>query len=119
MSLFERTRELGLLQALGLKPRLIFLQVILETALLVGMGVLAGMIVGAATIFAFHGGLNLGFLALGAQWLGAGQVLYLHFTVSNFFGTGLLIWVLGVGASLWPAWRAVRKTPIDAINRAT
>jgi ABC-type lipoprotein release transport system permease subunit len=119
MSLFERTRELGLLQAFGLKPRLIFLQVMLETVLLVGLGVLAGLIAGAATIFAFHGGLDLGFLAVGAQWLGAGQVLYPRFEAGNFFGTGLLIWVLGVGASMWPAWRAVRKTPMDAINRAT
>ncbi|MEJ2345355.1 MAG: FtsX-like permease family protein [Gammaproteobacteria bacterium] len=119
MSLFERTRELGLLQALGLKPRLIFLQVLLETVLLVGIGVAVGLLAGGATIYAFHGGLDLGFLAAGAQWLGAGQVLYPRFVAGEFFGTGLLIWVLGVGASLWPAWRTVRKTPIDAINRTT
>jgi ABC-type lipoprotein release transport system permease subunit len=119
MSLFERTREFGLLQALGLKPKLIFLQVTLETVLLVGLGVIMGLLAGAATIYAFHDGLDLGFLAAGAQWLGAGQVLYPRFIPGEFFGTGLLIWVLGVGASLWPAWRAVRKTPIDAINRVT
>lgn len=119
MSLFERTRELGLLQALGLKPRLIFLEVMLETVLLVGLGVLAGLFGGAATIYAFRNGLDLGFLAAGAQWLGAGQVLYPRFSPGEFFGTGLLIWVLGVGASLWPAWRIVRKTPIAALNRAT
>ena len=119
MSLFERTRELGLLQALGLKPRLIFAQVTLETALLVGLGVAIGLLAGAGTLYAFHDGLDLGFLAAGAQWLGAGQVLYPRFVPGEFFGTGLLIWVLGVTASLWPAWRTVRKTPIDAINRAT
>jgi len=119
MALFERTREMGLLQALGLKPRLIFLQVTLETLLLVGLGVLVGLLAGAATILAFHDGLDLGFLAAGAEWLGAGQVLYPRLVPSELFGTGLLIWVLSVGASLWPAWRAVRKTPIDAISRAT
>lgn len=119
MSLSERTRELGLLQALGLKPRLIFAQVTLETMLLVGLGALVGLLGGAASIYAFHNGLDLGFLAAGAQWLGAGQVLYPRLVPGEFFGTGLLIWVLAVGASLWPAWRAVRKTPIAALNRAT
>jgi ABC-type lipoprotein release transport system permease subunit len=119
MSLFERTRELGLLQALGLKPRLIFLQVMLETLLLVGLGVLIGLLAGAGTLYAFHDGLDLGFLAAGAQWLGAGQVLYPRFEAGEFFGTGLLIWVLGVGASIWPAWRTVCKTPVDAMRRLT
>jgi ABC-type lipoprotein release transport system permease subunit len=119
MSLFERTREFGLLQALGLKPRLIFLHVMLETVLLVGLGMFLGLLAGASTIFAFHDGLDLGFLAAGAQWLGAGQVLYPRLVASEFFGSGILIWVLGVGASLWPAWRAVRKTPIDAMHQLT
>ena len=119
MSLFERTRELGLLQALGLTPRLILLQVMLETALLVGLGVMLGMIAGALTILIFYNGLDLGFLAVGAQWLGAGRVFYLRMAPDEFFGTGILIWILGVGASLWPAWRAVRRTPIAAINRTT
>lgn len=119
MSLFERTRELGMLQALGLKPRFIFLQVMLETLLLIGIGVGAGLLAGAATILAFHKGLDLGFLAAGAQWLGAGQVLYPRFAAGEFFGTGLVIWVLGMAASLWPAWRTVRRAPIDAISRAT
>lgn len=119
MSLFERTRELGLLQALGLTPRLILKQIMLETAMLVGLGVIIGLAAGALTILAFHNGLDLGFLAVGAQWLGAGTVLYLRFAPVDFFGTGLLIWVLGVGASVWPVWRTVRRTPIDAINRTT
>lgn len=119
MSLFERTRELGLLQALGLKPRLIFLQVMLEMMMLIGVGVVFGLLTGAGTIFIFHDGLDLGFMASGSQWLGAGRVLYPHLQFNVFFATGLMIWVLGVVATIWPAWRTIRKTPIDAISRTT
>lgn len=117
MALFERTRELGLLQALGMRPRLIFTQVMLETLMLVGMGVGIGLVFGAGTIVAFHGGLDLGFLGQGAEWLGAGRILYPRLDTGQFFGTGILIWGLGVVASLWPVWRTVRRIPLDALTR--
>jgi ABC-type lipoprotein release transport system permease subunit len=119
MSLHERVRELALLQALGLRPGLIFGQVTLESALLVALGISAGAGLAFATIQAFHNGLDLGFLARGAQWFGAGKVLYPRVVVSQFIGTGLLVWVLGIIAGFWPTWRIVRRVPMDAISRST
>jgi ABC-type lipoprotein release transport system permease subunit len=119
MALFERTRELGLLQALGLKPKTIFWMVMLETAMLVGFGVIIGLIAGASTIFAFHDGLHLKFLAEGSQWLGAGQIWYPKFDAYEFFSTGIAIWILGIVATMLPVYNTIRKTPVDAINRAT
>ena len=118
MSLHERVRELALLQALGLRPRLIFAQVTLESLLVMLLGVVAGSITGAATILAFHGGLDLGFLARGAEWLGAGRVLYPHLAISQFVAIGLAVWILGVVAGLLPTWRMVRRVPIEAISRS-
>jgi len=76
------------------------------------------MVLAAVTVLAFHNGLNLGFLARGSEWLGAGQVLYPRLNISQFLGIGALIWVLGFTASLLPAWRIVHRVPIEAINRS-
>jgi ABC-type lipoprotein release transport system permease subunit len=119
MALFERIRELGLLQALGMSPRLIFAQVMLETSMLVGFGVLAGMALGAGTVLLFHDGLDLGFLAAGAEWFGGSRMLYPRISPRQFTEIGLLIWTLGVAASAWPAWRNVRHVPVEAMRRAT
>jgi len=119
MSLHERLRELALFQALGLRPRLIFAQVTLESALVILLGVLAGTMLAMATVYAFHDGLNLGFLARGSQWLGAGRVLYPQVAVAQFAGIGALVWLLGIVAGLLPTWRMVRRVPIDALNRGS
>jgi ABC-type lipoprotein release transport system permease subunit len=119
MALFERVRELGLLQALGMSPRLIFAQVMLETMMLVGFGVLAGMVLGAGTLLLFHDGLDLGFLATGAEWFGGTRMLYPRVEPRQFIEIGGVIWILGVAASAWPAWRNVRHVPIQAMRRAT
>jgi ABC-type lipoprotein release transport system permease subunit len=117
MALFERTRELGLLQALGLKPKTIFWMVMLETTMLIGFGVIVGLILGAITILSFHNGIDLKFLAAGSQWLGAGEIWYPKFNVYEFFSTGIAIWVLGIIATVLPVYNTIRKTPIDAINK--
>ena len=119
MSLHERVRELALLQALGLRPRLIFVQVTLESALVVLLGVAAGAGLAAVTILAFRNGLDLGFLARGAEWLGAGRVLYPRLVIAQFIDIGILVWVLGITAGLLPTWRMVRNVPIEAINRSS
>ena len=118
MALHERVRELALFQALGLRPRLVFTQVMLESALLVLLGVIVGMLLAVFTVLAFHRGLDLGFLARGAEWLGTGRVLFPQINLPQFFAIGRLVWALGVAASLLPTWRMIRHVPIEAINRS-
>ena len=117
MSLHERVRELALLQALGLRPRLIFAQVVLESALVVLLGIAIGVLAAAATVLAFHRGIDLGFLARGSEWLGAGRVLYPQLDVAEFAAISALVWALGVAAGLLPIWRIIRRVPVEAINR--
>jgi len=115
MAVFERTREFGLLQALGMRPRLIVLHIAMESGLLIGMGVAAGGVLAWLTLLSFPSGLDLGALASGAERLGAGRVLHLSIDGRAAVAMAGLVWVLGMAAALWPARRATRIDPIKAM----
>jgi ABC-type lipoprotein release transport system permease subunit len=117
MAVFERRREFGLLQALGMRPRAIVLQVVLESALLVGVGVLGGAALAVATLAPFHRGLDLGFLAAGAELMGESRILHPELSALEGFLYGVVIWLLAVGAALWPALNAAKARPAAAMSR--
>ena len=117
MAVFERQREFGLLQALGMRPRQIVLQVVLESALLVGVGVLAGTALAVATLAPFHQGLDLGFLAPGAEIMGESRILHPALGAAESLLYGVTIWLLAVGAALWPALSAASARPSVAMSR--
>jgi putative ABC transport system permease protein len=98
----ERTQEIGIRRALGAKQRDIVLQFMFETVLLslVGAGI----------------GLLLGLFAPGAvSWFSG---LPTH--ILPVFPFVAVIVALGVGAmfGIYPAWRAAKLDPIDALRRA-
>jgi ABC-type lipoprotein release transport system permease subunit len=116
MAVFERVREFGLLQALGMKPRLILILVSLEAVILVGVGCLVGMAASAATIVAISGGVDLGSLARGAEMFGASRVLYPSVTPGQFVEFSLIVWLLGIVVAFWPAHRAASASPVEAMS---
>jgi ABC-type lipoprotein release transport system permease subunit len=116
MAVFERTREFGLLQALGMRPRLILLQVALESALLIGIGVLLGDAIAALSIAPFGHGVDLGSLAAGSERFGGGNVLYPRLELADVVTFSAIIWLLGIATALWPASRAAHANPIEAMS---
>jgi ABC-type lipoprotein release transport system permease subunit len=117
MAVFERTREFGLVQALGMRPRLLLLEVLLESAVLIGVGVVAGVAAGLATLLAFRNGLNLSALSQGAALWGIGRTLYPKINGHETVYIAAFVWVMGVATSLYPAWRASKDVPVATINK--
>lgn len=116
-AVFERTREFGLVQALGLRPRLLLFEMLLESGLLIGFGVAVGVAAALATLLAFHGGLSLGPVAQGAAMLGISRVLHPEIDVRETLTIAAFVWGMGVVTSLYPAWRAAREVPVATINK--
>jgi len=115
MAVFERTREFGLLQALGFRPSWV-LEVMLEAVQIIGFGVLIGAVSAYLTVHAMRGGISLGALSAGANFLGIERVLYPRLDSTEFITTIVVIWGLGVLTALWPARRAARFNAIDAMR---
>lgn len=117
MAVFERTREIGLFQALGMRPKFILAQVLLEALTLLITGLAIGNVLAWATIASLGNGLDLSAFAKGLEWAGMSSVIYPLTTQSDIITANLLVIVLGIIASLYPAWRAARYVPVEAITR--
>lgn len=116
MAVFERTREFGLLQALGFRPAWVMLEVVLEAVQIIGFGVFIGGVAAIATVQSLHNGISLAGLSAGADFLGIQRVLYPRLDPGEFILTIAVIWLLGVLTALWPARRATRFNAIEAMR---
>jgi ABC-type lipoprotein release transport system permease subunit len=117
MAVFERVREIGLMLALGMKPSSILGQIIIESMLLLSVGLVIGDVLAVATILPLRGGIDISIVAEGMEMMGAASVLYPRLYVSDMLLANVIVLSLGFLASLSPAWRASRYEPVEAITK--
>jgi ABC-type lipoprotein release transport system permease subunit len=117
MAVFERMREFGLMQALGMRPITIMYQVLMESFLLLALGLVIGNLLAVVTIRPLESGIDLSGVADGLEMFGMGTTLYPSLRIVDMVATSALVIVLGLLASLLPAWRASRFDPIEALGK--
>ena len=117
MAVFERIREFGLMQALGMKPAAILYQVLLESLMLLALGLLLGNLLALASVMPLRDGLDLSIVAEGMEMFGASAVLYPALKADDVLLANSVVIVLGILTSLLPAWRASRYRPVEALSR--
>ncbi|MDH5487495.1 MAG: ABC transporter permease [Gammaproteobacteria bacterium] len=117
MAVFERTREFGLFQSLGMRPAHILGQVLVESLILLALALAAGNLLAAATVYALRDGIDLTSVAEGMELVGVAPIIYPAWSAGDLAAANLLVFVLGLAASLYPAWRAARHVPVEAITR--
>ena len=116
MAVFERMREFGLLKALGMKPWWIVRSVIYESVLLLVMGMAIGNILAFACIQALSKkGIDLSYLAEGADYFGINRIIFPDIFFQDVFVANFVVIVLGIMVSIYPAARAARFTPVEAL----
>ena len=104
LSIIERTRELGLLRAIGLRRRQLMSMIGVESMVIAVFGALLGVVLGVALGAATARGLrDQGFTTIGLPWA---QLL-------TYLALGAIV---GVIASVVPAIRAARLNVLAAIT---
>ncbi|MEA3471455.1 MAG: FtsX-like permease family protein [Thermodesulfobacteriota bacterium] len=116
MAVFERIREFGLLKALGMKPWWIVKEVLIESSFLLILGMLAGNALGFLTVFALTDtGIDLSAFSEGLEFAGMSRVIYPFILVKDIVAANLVVLILGLVVSAYPAVKAARFTPVEAM----
>ncbi len=117
MAVFERTRELGVMMAIGTRPgrlsRIILAESGIMTLVGVGIGVGLGCLV---TLYFESRGIDVGGASeLLAQYGISGRMYPRLSVVSASLGPAMVL-IITLLAALWPAWKVRRLTPVAAMS---
>lgn len=118
MAVLERTREFGLQLALGTRPEQILRIVLYESLVLGALGLSGGALIGAAIVQYYRlRGFDLSDFSAGAASIpGLTTVIYPMIELGNVWLPVLALLVTSVVAALYPAWRAARLDPVQALR---
>jgi len=115
MAVFERTREIGILSAIGMKGSGIMAQFLAEAALLATGGVIGGLIIGGAAVAYFTVyGIYIG--DYGITGVLFEDHIYAHLTLANTINLAIVTYIITLIASLYPARLAARMEPVEALH---
>ena len=117
MAVFERVREIGLMLALGMRPASILGQIVVESLFLLALGLVIGNLFAYLSVIPLTDGIDISAVAEGMEMFGASSVLYPELELRDMTTANVVVLVLGLLASLSPAWRASRYEPVEAITK--
>jgi ABC-type lipoprotein release transport system permease subunit len=115
MSVYERTREIGILSAVGMRAGRIMSLFLSESALLAAGGVVMGVILGLLATYFFNikgfyiGGMGLtGFMVT--------DTIFAKLTMANVVNLSIVTFIVTILAGLYPAIMASRLQPVEALR---
>ncbi|MCK5351470.1 FtsX-like permease family protein, partial [bacterium] len=116
-----RRREIGILTAVGMEGRHVMWMILVETVFITLIGITIGLAIGLAINWYFSTyGLDLSSMTK-EEWSLAGTVidpvLRSHLRPHRVFGLCLAVFLLTVTMGIYPAWKASRTLPVEAMEK--
>lgn len=117
MVILERTRELGMLMAIGMTKRRVFMMIMLETLFLALVGALIGEVLSMLLIH-YYGikGIDISSMAEGMESVGYSAITFPVLEAYRYFQITLMVIVIGILASIYPAVKGLKLDPAEAIR---
>ena len=115
MSVYERTREIGILSAIGMRSGRIMMLFLAESSMLAIGGVVMGLIIGVlGTLYFNVHGFYIG--NMGLSGMAIADTIYAKLTVNNLINLTIMTFVVTMLAGLYPAVMASRMQPVEALR---
>ena len=117
MVILERTRELGMLMAIGMSKSRVFKMIMLETVFLALVGAVIGELV-SMLLINYYGvvGIDISSLAEGMESVGYAAISYPELEIYRYFQITIMVIITGIVASIYPAIKALKLNPVEAIR---
>ncbi|MFH1068069.1 MAG: FtsX-like permease family protein [Candidatus Glassbacteria bacterium] len=117
MAVIDRTREIGVMRAVGTTPGQVLAMVLLEATFLG----LVGIAVGGSLAWIVNGwletrGLDLSNWSGAMGFMGISSVVHSNIESGEWIASFVSAELAVVAASVWPAWRSSRLRPVEAIQ---
>lgn len=117
MAVLERAKELGMLMAIGMNKLRVFSMIMLESVLLTLTGAIVGMgLSGIILAIYSDSGFNFTSWAEGFEAMGYSALIYPEVSTENFIRIIILVIITGIIASIWPARKALKMNPAEALR---
>lgn len=118
MAVLERMREIGVLMALGMSRLRLFGMVLLETVLLTMVGAPLGILAAYATVaWVGKAGIDLSTVAGDTMKdFGYAVVIYPELPLNSVGQVLYLVFIAALLSAIYPAWKAIRLHPVEAIR---
>lgn len=117
MAVLERTKELGMLMAIGMNKFRVFTMILLETVMLSLFGGLCGILLGWALNLWFGvKGIDLGAWSAAYKSMGYDTLVYTKLSLGISFEIALMVIITGFIAAIYPAMKALKLKPAEAVR---
>jgi len=117
MAVFERTREIGILSAIGMKGRRIMAMFLAESSILAVGGILLGLVLGLLVVaYLERNGFYVGNMAVGGGGFLIRDTVYAKFSLEDTIYVSIMAFVVTLLAGLYPAVLAARMEPVEALR---
>ena len=117
MVILERTRELGMLMAIGMSKSRIFKMIMLETVMLALVGAAIGELLSMFFINYYGSvGVDVSSLAEGLESVGYSAISYPELEAIRYVYMTIMVLITGIVASIYPAIKALKLHPVEAIR---
>lgn len=117
MVVMERTKEIGMLMAIGMNKGRVFWMIVLESVLLSLTGGIVGIVIGAlSSKYGETHPIDLSMWAQGYQQLGYDAFVYTKLDPTMLINVTVLVIITGVIAAIYPAYKALKNDPADALR---